>query len=97
MGKNKNSRKIRSGNKRVRVALSRQKALHAIRITQMAAVFNATLGMIKMQRMAKSAIASGGVIGPNLVGEAVLSIEELKGIRDSEIRNPTGGTKDAEA
>jgi hypothetical protein len=62
MGRAKRSRKIRSGNKMVRIALRKQAALHAIQIITTIAMCRSTIGVIQAQRMKKDGAPAGEVL-----------------------------------
>ena len=61
MGRAKRSRKIRSGNKMVRVALRKQAALHYIQMVTTIAMCRSSIGIIQAQRMKKDGASAGEV------------------------------------
>jgi hypothetical protein len=78
MGRAKRSRKIRSGNKMVRIALRKQAALHYIQLATTIATCRSTIGIIQAQRM-KAGGASSGEVLRVIDDECVLPLAELHG------------------
>jgi hypothetical protein len=75
----KSSRKIKSGNKMVRIALHKQKILHEVNIAGIVTICNATIIAIQAQRMAKDGVLTEE-ISNKFQGEAVLLLEDVKKI-----------------
>jgi hypothetical protein len=78
MGRAKRSRKIRSGNKRVRVALRKQAASHYIQMVTTIAMCRSTIGFIQAQRMKKNGASAGEVLRV-INDECVIPLAELPG------------------
>ncbi len=78
MGRAKRSRKIRSGNKMVRVALHKQAALHNIQMVATIAMCRSTIGIIQAQRMKKGGASAGEVLRI-INDECVIPLSELPG------------------
>ena len=78
MGRAKRSRKIRSGNKMVRIALSKQAALHYIQMVTTIAMCRSSIGIIQAQRMKKGGASAGEVLRV-INDECVIPLAELPG------------------
>jgi hypothetical protein len=76
MGRAKRSRKIRSGNKMVRIALRKQAALHSFQMAATVAMFQATIGAMQAQRMKKGGASSEDILRV-CQEEVVLPLAEL--------------------
>ena len=78
MGRAKRSRKIRSGNKMVRIALSKQAALHYIQMVTTIAMCRSSIGIIQAQHMKKGGASAGEVLRV-INDECVIPLAELPG------------------
>ena len=76
MGRAKRSRKIRSGNKMVRVALRKQAALHYIQMITTIAMCRSTIGIIQAKRMKKGGASSSEVLHV-INDECIIPLAEL--------------------
>jgi len=88
----KRSRKIRSGNKMVRVALRKQAALHYIQMVTTIAMCRSSIGIIQARRTKKDGASAGEVLRVTN-DECVIPLIELAGKIAPQNTFEMGGTR----